>query len=203
MDFLLDPNVAYVLLVIGFIFAILALFSPGTGVLEISALLILALAGYSVYNLPINPWALLVLLLGVFPFLLALRRSQRWIYLLLSLAALIVGSVFLFRTPDGGPAINPWLAGLVSVLSGGLLWFVVRKGVEAMARTPDLSPDRVIGMVGVARTEIQLEGTVYVNGEEWTAQSDNLIPAGEKVRVVGRDGLILRVEPVNADAPKA
>lgn len=200
MNFLLDPNVAYVLLVLGFIFAILALFSPGTGVLEAGALIILALAGYSIYSLPVNPWALMVLALGVFPFLLALRRSHQWIYLVLSLAALIVGSVFLFRTPGGGPAVNPGLAAFVSLLSGGFLWFVVRKGIEAIARRPDLSPDRVIGMIGEARTEIHQEGTVYVLGEEWTAQCDERIQAGEKVRVVGRNGLVLQVEPVKPDA---
>lgn len=203
MNFLLDPNVAYVLLVVGLIFAILALFSPGTGVLEAGALVVLAVAGYSVYSLPINPWALVVLVLGVFPFLLALRRSQQWIYLVLSLAALIVGSAFLFRTPDGGPAVNLWLAAFISLLSGGFLWFVVRKGIEAIARRPEMSPDRVIGMIGVARTEIHMEGTVYVSGEEWTAQCENRIQAGEKVRIVGRDGLVLQVEPVKPGATSA
>ncbi len=203
MNIFLDPNVAYVLLVVGFIIAILALFSPGTGVLEAGALIILVLAGYSIYSLPINPWALGVLVLGVFPFLLALRHSRQWIYLVLSLVALIVGSAFLFRTPNGGPAVNLWLAAFISLLSGGFLWFVVRKGIEAIARRPELGPDRVIGMIGVARTEIHQEGTVYVSGEEWTAQCDDRIQAGEKVRVVGRDGLVLQVEPVKPGAAGA
>ena len=57
MEFLINPNVSYVLLVIGFIFAILALLTPGTGFIEAAALLVLALAGYGIMNMPFNPWA--------------------------------------------------------------------------------------------------------------------------------------------------
>jgi len=108
MNFLLDPNVAYVMLVGGFLLAILALFSPGTGLLELGALFMLALAGYGVANLPINVWALIVLLVGVFPFMLALRRSRQWAWLIPTLVALVVGSIFLFSSADGSPAVNPW-----------------------------------------------------------------------------------------------
>src|SRR5512138_1228702 len=98
MEILLEPNVAYLILVGGFLLAILALFAPGSGVLEVAAFFALFIAGYEVYNLPINWWALLILLLGVFPFLIAVRRSGRLVYLAVSLAALALGSVFLFRT---------------------------------------------------------------------------------------------------------
>ncbi len=54
MNFLLDPNVAYLILVVGVILGMLALFTPGTGILEIGALFAIFLAGYAVYSLPIN-----------------------------------------------------------------------------------------------------------------------------------------------------
>lgn len=194
MNFLLDPNVAYVMLVGGFLLAILALFSPGTGLLELGALFMLALAGYGVANLPINAWALVLLVVGVLPFLLALRRSRQWAWLIASLAALVVGSIFLFSTADGGPAVNPWLASLVSLLVIPFVWLVGRKSLEALGR-PKQSLDDLVGMTGEARTDILAEGSVYVNGEDWSARSKVLIPAGSKVRVVHRDGLVLEVEP--------
>ena len=54
IEFLLDPNVAYVALVVGFVLAILAMVSPGTGVIEVGALFMLFLAGYAMFRLPIN-----------------------------------------------------------------------------------------------------------------------------------------------------
>ena len=191
--FLLNPNVAYLMLVAGFLLAVLALFSPGTGILEIGALFLLVLAGYSIANQPINWWALVILVLGVFPFLLALRKSKRWWFLLISMAALVVGSIFLIRPQDGVLAVNPWLALLTSAASVALLWLIGVRGIEALRR-PKASQDDVIGRVGVARTDVQMQGTVYVGGEEWTATSSQFIPNGSKVKVLRREGLSLVVE---------
>ncbi len=135
MQILLDPNVAYLLFASGMILVILALLSPGTGLLEVLALFSLVLAGYSMANLPVNGWALLVLLFGVFPFLLALRKSGRVIFLGVMILALIVGSLFLFRGDTWyQPAVNPLLAVLVSVFSGGFLWLAANKILEAERR---------------------------------------------------------------------
>ena len=196
MNILLDPNVAYFLLVAGFIMAVLALFSPGTGILEIGALFALALATYGIINLPTNSWALIVLLAGVFPFVLALRQSHRYIYLAIALASLIVGSIFLFRAEDGGVAVNPYLAILISILAMGLMWVVARLGIKAIRQPLSHDVGRFIGEIGEARTDVLVEGAVYVRGEEWTARSNSYIPAGSQVKIVGREGLVLLVEPI-------
>jgi membrane-bound serine protease (ClpP class) len=193
---LMDPNIAYLLLVVGMVLGILALFSPGTGLLEIGALFALVLAGIGAARLTINAWALLVLILGVVPFIFALRKSRRWIFLALSIAALIVGSVFLFVDAEGRPAVNFWLALVTSLVAIGLLWFIGIKGIEAIARRPDFDLDKLKELFGEAKTDIFREGTVYIGGEEWSAWSENEIPVGSRVRVVGREGLILQVEPV-------
>lgn len=196
MEFLLDPNVAYFLLVSGFLLAILALFAPGTGFLEVGAVLILVMAGYGIINLPLNLWALVILILGVFPFILALRQSRKLAYLAVSIVALVVGSVFLFRTEERLMAVNPVLAVPVSVLAVGFLWLIARKSLDAIARTPDHSLGRLHGMLGTAESDVFMEGTVSAGGEQWSARSENFIPAGSRVRVIGREGLILIVEAV-------
>ena len=196
MNPLLDPNVAYVLLVIGVVLGVLALFSPGTGFLEIGALFALVLAGIGAINMEINAWALAVLFLGGIPFILALRKSRRWIFLVLTIAAVIVGSVFLFRTSDGGPAVNFWLALVTSLLTIMIMWIVGSKGIEAIGREKDFDLTRLIGTTGEAKTDIFKEGTLYISGEEWSAWSEQEIPAGSRVRVIGRAGLNLQVEAV-------
>jgi membrane-bound serine protease (ClpP class) len=194
-ELLLNPNVAYLLLVIGTMLAILALLSPGTGLIEVGALFVLLLAGWGIFNLPVNFWALGVLILGVFPFLLALRRSGNLIFLGISVLALVVGSAFLFRGEGWQPAVNPLLALLVSAISSGFLWVVAQKALEAERATPTHDLSALIGAVGEAKTEVHAEGTVQVGGELWTARSAQPIPDGAKVRVVRREGLILDVEP--------
>ena len=196
-ELLLDPNLAYLLLVLGGLLAILALFTPGTGVLEIGALFILILAGWRVYNLPINLWALVILVLGVVPFIAAVRKSQRLAYLAVAILAFVAGSSFLFRGDQWWqPAVNPLLAGMVSAATGLFLWFTVTKVLEADRKLPshDLSP--LVGAVGEARTPIHDEGTAQIAGELWTARSVQPIPSNSKVRVVGREGFVLLVEQV-------
>lgn len=192
--FFFDPNVAYLMLVAGFLLAILALLSPGTGIFEAAALLTLLLAGWEVYHLPINLWALIVLLGGVFPFLLALRKSQRLYYLAFSIAALVIGSAFLFKGEGWKPAVNPFLALVVSTLSSGFFWLVAIKMLETVRLQPQHDPTRLIGAVGEAKTEIYQEGSAQVAGELWSAHSAQSIPKGAAVRVISREGLILEVE---------
>jgi len=194
MDILLNPNVAYLLLVSGFVLAILALLAPGTGVLEILALFTLLLAGYSVYYLPINIWALILLGVGAVAFVLALRRSRRMIYQVISILALVIGSSFLFRGEGWLPAVDPLLALVVSIVTAGSFWFIGRKAIESEQIRPTHDLERLIGEVGEARTDISMEGSVQLEGELWAARSEKLIPNGSKVRIIGREGFILEVE---------
>jgi membrane-bound ClpP family serine protease len=203
MDILLDPNIAYFLLIAGLSAAILALFSPGTGFIEAGAFLVLIMAGYGIANLPVNVWAFFILGLGIFPFLIALRRSRQYIFLVISLLALVIGSVFLFQGSEGRlTAVNPWLALVVSALVVGFLWLAAHKSLEAFDKPPVQDLGRLIGKVGIAVTDIRREGSVYVGGENWTAQSDQLIPAGTRIRVLSRNGLVLSVTSETSRADK-
>ncbi len=196
MELLIDPNVAYVILVIGFVLGVLALFAPGTGFLEVGALLAIAFAGYAVIVIPINLWALILLAVGVIPFLIAVRKYKHWAYLIPAIISIVVGTVFLFKKESGGPAINPYIATFMSVIAVSFLWFIARKGVEALNLHPAQDLGNLIGQIGEARSDIRKTGSIYVGGEEWTARSEKLIHEGEQARVIDRDGLVLVVEPV-------
>lgn len=193
--FLLNPNIAYLLLVSGFLIAILAILTPGTGWLEGVAFIAFLLAGWSIYNLPINLWALIILLLGVFPFILAVRKSRKHYLLIVSVLALVVGSAFLFRSEGWQPAVNPFLALVVSLLVGGYFWVAVHKTLEAEHIPPSHDLAALISTVGEAKSDILTEGSVQVDGELWSARSLVPISSGSKVRVTQRDGFILVVEP--------
>jgi len=157
----------------------------------------LLLAGYSTTLLEVNVWAVGVWIVGVVFFGFSVRSRRRsMLWLALALLTMIVGSVFVFRSPAGGSAVSPALAVVTSLFVGGFGWLIARKILEAEARPPLQSLDRLIGQVGEARTDVHHEGSVWVAGELWTARSAQPIAAGSEVRVVGREGLILLVEEV-------
>ena len=195
MEFLLDANVAYTLLVTGILLGLLALVTPGTGILEIGALFAFVLAGYGAYNLGINPWALVVLVLSLVPFLYSLRLP-RWRMALLGATILLVvaGSVFLFVGENGWPAVNPIVATFVSLLYGGFLYFSIDRTLAAMSARPSHDLDALIGQIGEAKSKIHDNGSVQVDGELWSAKSEQNIPDGSSVRVIKRDGFVLLVE---------
>ena len=195
MDILLNPNVAYLLLAGGLVCAVLSLLSPGTGVLEILALFTLVLAGVGIYSLPINLWAMAILIAGVVVFVISTRRPKDWYLLALAILALVVGSAFLF---GGEEPVNPLLAAVVSALSAIFFWIAARKTMEARLARPDHDLGKLIGAIGEAKTPIQEDGSVQVAGELWSAHSANPIPTGARVRVTQREGFILEVEVVDS-----
>jgi membrane-bound serine protease (ClpP class) len=197
MDFLLEPNVAYLILLAGVMLGFLALVTPGTGVFEVAALFCILLAGYAVYNLSFNGWALVLLVLSVVPFIYAIQRPKRGLFLGLSILLLIVGSVFIFPSKEGLFAVHPAVAILASALVAGFLWLAIQKSMEAAGARPLHDLDGVLGRSGEARTDVHEEGSVYVGGELWSARSENRIQAGSHVRVVRRDGFVIVVEKIN------
>ena len=194
MEFLLDPNIAYLFLLGGVLLAMLAIVTPGTGVLEVGAFFCLTVAGYAVYTLSINLWALIVLMLSIIPFIYAIRKPKRELFLALSILGLVLGSMFLFTTDGWEPAVNLAVAGVSSVLFAGFVWIAVSKTLQAAHALPTHDLSSLVGQLGEAKTRIHSEGSVQVAGELWSARSDKSIPAGSPIRVLAREGFILVVE---------
>jgi membrane-bound serine protease (ClpP class) len=196
MEFLLDPNIAYVLLVVGVILALLAIVTPGTGMLEVGAFFCMLLPAYVAYRVGLNWWAPILLVLSTIPFAYAIRKPKRELYLLLSILGVIAGSLYLFPGEGWVPGVNPIVAVVVSVLSAVFTWLIVRKTLKALHAHPAHDLTLLIGQTGEAKTNIQDNGSVQVAGELWSARSQKSIPAGKMVRVVGREGFILLVEKI-------
>lgn len=192
----LFANLLYLLLISAIWLAALAIVSPGTGMLEVLAFFALVGTGLGTLFLPLNGWALAVLALGVLALVLALRWNPVELWLLISAGALSLGSIFLFRLPDGGAAVHPLLASVVSLLTLGFFWLALRQGILAHQARPTLDPSTVMGKIGEVRTDLDPVGSVYVAGELWSARAEGHIPAGGRVRVEGRDGLTLIVTSV-------
>lgn len=194
MDFLLDPNIAYLILLGAVLLGMMAIASPGTGLFEIGAFFCIALAGYAIYHLSFNWWALILLGLSIVPFVYAIQKPKREPFLALSIVLLVIGSVFMFPRTEGQAIVNPFVAIIASALVAGFLWIAVRKSVEATGMRPTHDLTGLVGQIGEARTGVNDEGSVLVAGELWSARSETPIPAGSSIRVLRREGFILIVE---------
>lgn len=195
MDFLLNPNLAYLFLLAGALLGLLALVTPGTGALEIGSLFCLLLAGYVVTQVDFNLVALILLIVSVVPFIYSIQKPKREWALVVSILGLVIGSAYLFPGEHWWlPGVNPIVALAASAVFIGFMWIAVRKSLQAF-RTPyahDL--DALVGQIGEAKTPIHEEGSVQVAGELWSAHSKTPIPAGNVVKVVARNGFVLDVE---------
>jgi membrane-bound serine protease (ClpP class) len=188
-------DIAYFFLIASVWTSVLAISSPGTGLLELSACICVIITALFAVWLNINLWALGILAAAFLVFLLEIVRPLKGLFLLLSVILFSIGSVFLFRGSEGEFVVVSWPLAVVSSLgTGGFFWLVVRKVLQARHKPAGLDPSTVIGQIGEAQTEIHLEGSVQVASELWSARSSTRIPAGSRVRVVSRDGLILTVE---------
>jgi len=200
----LFSNFLYLLLVSGVWFASLAVISPGTGFYEVLTLLALGGAGIGLFYTPFNAWAFIPLILGAAAFLSSLW-VRKWEGPLLAASAFLfsLGSVYLFQSTWGDPAVHPILAIVVSLSTLGFYWFAIRKTIVTQRARAIHDPTLILDQIGEVRTSIEPVGTVYVGGELWSARSEQIIPAGAKVRVNHREGLVLNVEMVEDSKKRA
>jgi membrane-bound ClpP family serine protease len=196
MTLLLDPNIAYVTLVVGLVLAVLAVIAPGTGLLEVGALVFIGMAVYSMINIPVNIWALVILFLGTVPLALAIKHPTQKRYMIITLAILVLSTYFTFKTPQGAPAVNILLAAITSIITVTLLWVVGRKSLETLRMQSNQEKRNPVGKTGDSKTDVFKDGTVYVEGEDWSARSQEKIAAGKKVKVIRQEGLILEVKEI-------
>jgi membrane-bound serine protease (ClpP class) len=194
MEFLLDPNVAYIILLAGVILLMMAIVTPGTGIFEVGALFCLALVGYALYNLSFNWWALLILAFSIVPFVYSIQKPKRELFLGLFIILLVIGSIFIFPSDSGVPAVNPFVAVISSALVAGFIWTAVHFSMKALFSRPSNDLEELVGQTGEAKTKVEEEGSVQVAGELWSARSEQPIDAGSPIRVVRREGFTLVVE---------
>jgi membrane-bound serine protease (ClpP class) len=202
MELLLNPDLGYLLLMGGILFALLALLTPGTGILELGAVIVLALVAIQLFNLPINLWALGFILVGGLVYVLAVLRRGEPRILAASLLLILPGAALIYRGEEQLFGVNIWLVLIVSAAEGSVLWVITRKVVNAFISPPAQALENLIGSQGESRTYVHDDGTVYVAGEEWSARSEVPIAPNQNVRIVGREGFTLIVEAIPSTTPQ-
>ncbi len=191
---LTNPNIVYLLLIAGVWAVVLAFTTPGTGIPEAAAVVLLSLAFLGMTRLPVNMIGLALIFLSLVLYIIELKATTHGVFILAGVLTLAGGSLFLFRTDERmAVGLSLGLVAATVLTSGGFFAFALQLALQARKRPPVQNPDAVIGIVGEAKTDILKEGAVQVEDELWTAEADEMIPAGSKVQVVQRKGLRLKV----------
>lgn len=196
-----NPNVAYVLFMLGVLGILFELSIPGFGAPGIAGTILLVLALFGFGALPVHISGVALALLGVVLFVVEIKVPTHGVLTLLGISSIVVGSFLLFP-PWAGPAL-PGLApvriapALIIGMSGGLLCvlgFVAVNGARVRRLSPKVGRESIIGAEGVAITDLSPQGVIRAGNEEWTAFSTGgEIHAGEEVFVVAAEGVHLMV----------
>jgi len=191
-----NPNIAYLLMLLGTLGLVFEFTHPGIGFPGIAGLICVILALYAFQTLPVNYAALALIGVGLLLFVAEVKVTSYGLLTLGGLIALTLGSLMLFESPEPSMRISmKVILPMVATLSAIVL-FVLQRAVQAQTQRVATGSQGLVGEIGVASTELNPEGKVFVHGELWDAISTVPVRQGDRVRVVGVKGLQLTVEKV-------
>jgi membrane-bound serine protease (ClpP class) len=195
-----DPNVAYILMLLGIYGLFFELWNPGFVLPGVIGAICLLLALFAFQVLPVNYAGLALILLGVAFMVAEAFVTSFGVLGIGGIVAFVAGSVLLLDTDVPGFGISPWLIGSVALVSAGFFLTVVSLALRARRRRVVSGAEELVGATGEVIEAFEHEGRVRLHSEDWNARTQTPLKAGQKVRVVGRDGLVLQVEPQTKEA---
>lgn len=201
LGWLVNPNIALLLLVFGALLIYLEFNTPGTIVPGALGTLMLLLGIFALDLLPIRFTAVLLLVAAFALMLLEAKFGGHGVLALVGIVCLIFGTLTLVAAPIPELRIRPWIAIAVSIGFGGITVFLVRLAWRARRIKARLGADALIGSTASAMEPLEPEGHVLVEGEIWDAVASESVPAGTRLRVVGHEQYLLRVAPL--EPPKS
>jgi membrane-bound serine protease (ClpP class) len=201
LGWLVDPNIALLLLVGGALLIYLEFNTPGTIVPGSLGTLMVLLAIFGLNLLPIRYTAVLLLVAAMVLLILEAKFGGHGALAIAGIVCLTFGTLTLVAAPVPEMGVNPWVAVALSLGFGGITVFLVRLAVRARRRKARLGVDALVGSAASAMEPLTPEGHVLVEGEIWLAMASGPVAAGTRLRVVGHDQFLLRVEPAEVPPP--
>jgi membrane-bound serine protease (ClpP class) len=196
-----NPNVAYLLLMLGFYGLFFELSNPGAIFPGVIGGICLILGLFALQNLSLNYAGLLLLVFGVILFFLETQIASHGLLAIGGTLSLLAGSLLLIDTPEPYMKVSLKVVIPVVAVTAAFFLFAVTMAVRAKLRKPVTGNEGLLGLAGIARTALSPSGTVFVAGEHWDATSESgTIPQGTRVEVVAVDRLRITVRPKGQDA---
>lgn len=195
LSFLSHPNVAYLLMLLGFYGIFFELSSPGALFPGIIGGIAIILAAYALQLLPVNWAGLALMALALVLFLLEIKVPSHGALTIGGVVALTLGSLMLFDSPD--PLLRVSLKVIIPavVVTSGFFIFLVGKTAQAHRARVTTGREGLVGAEGIVRKWADGQGTILLRGELWKAESQSALESGQEVTVTETDGLTLTVTP--------
>ena len=200
LGWLVNPNIALLLLVGGALLIYLEFNAPGTIVPGALGTLMVLLAIFALDLLPIRYTAVMLLVAAIVLILLEAKFGGHGALAIAGIVCLTFGTLTLVAAPVPEMGVSPWVAFGVSAGFGGITVMLVRLAVRAKRMKTRLGADALIGSQGKVMEALAPEGHILVEGEIWRAVSTEPLTVGVTVRVVGHEQYLLRVIPVTPQA---
>lgn len=194
LNFISDPNIAYMLMLLGFYGLFFELSNPGSIFPGVAGGICLILAFYAFQTLPVNYAGLLLILLAIILFILEVMIVSHGVLAIGGVIAMVIGSLMLFETP--GPFVRLSLYLILPAALVTALFFIltISLALKAHRRKPVTGREELIGMEGLAKTDITRDGgMVSIHGELWSAYSGEAIAKDDRVVVEEVRNLKLKV----------
>jgi membrane-bound serine protease (ClpP class) len=194
-----NPNVAYILMLLGVYGLFFELANPGFIVPGVIGAICLVLALFAFQVLPINYAGLALIILGLMFMIAEVFMPSFGILGIGGIAAFVIGSVILFDADLEAFRVSIALIGSLALVTAAFFIGVVGMALKARTRPIVSGREEMLGAMGEALEDFEGPGRVHVHGEAWSARSRVPIARGQKVCVTSIDGLVLNVEPTKEE----
>lgn len=194
LNTLADPNIAYLLLMLGMIGIFFEFSNPGAIYPGVIGVIAIILALYSLQTLPVNYAGLLLIVLAIVLFVIETQVTSFGLLALGGIVSLFIGSVMLVRSPAAWLQISLKVITPTVVFTALFFLVVLQRIVSTHRRRPSTGLEGIVGESGEAMEDLLPQGKVFVRGEIWTARSPLTVKKGDRIRVVSAKGLHLTVE---------
>lgn len=191
-----NPNIAYILMLIGIYGLIFEFSNPGAIVPGTVGAICLLLALYAFQLLPINYAGMALILLGVALMVGEAFQPSFGMLGIGGVVAFAIGSVILMDTQAPGFGIDVSVIIAFTLTSALVFIFIVGMAIKARRRPVVTGQEELMGGIATAMQDFDRNGTVTIHSETWQAETHTPLHRGQKVRVVGMRGLTLQVEPL-------
>lgn len=195
-----DPNIAYILLLIGLAGLYFEFSNPGAILPGVIGGISLLMAFFGLATLPVNYTGILLILFGIILFIAEIKVMSNGLLTIGGIISLAMGSLIMFETPEPALRISLQVFIPAILLVSGFFATVIWLAIKAQMSRHYTGVEAMVEGQGEAATNIADEGSVFFKGEYWKAQSKNPIPKGAKVKILKVDGLKLTVEEIKKEA---
>jgi len=196
LSILTDPNVAYILMLIGIYGLIFEFSNPGAFIPGVMGAICLLLALFAFQVLPINYAGFGLIILGIILMIAEAFVPSFGALGIGGVVAFVIGSVILMDTDVPGFGVSLLLIGSFALVSSILFTIVIVMALKARRRPVVSGQEQLLGAAAEVIRDFDGDGVVHLHGENWSAHTNVPLLKGQKVRVKKIDGLVLWVEPI-------